>query len=50
MYRIEFYETRNDFEDRRSDAFIDCLNWAEAVVVIEKLIENNPGAVVAVGQ
>jgi len=50
MIRVEFFETREEYEERRADSFIDCMDLAEALVVMEKLLANHPGAVVAVGR
>jgi hypothetical protein len=49
MYRIEFFETREEYEIRRPDSTFNVLNWVEVEAVISNMINNNPDAVVSVG-
>lgn len=50
MYRIDFYATREDYEDRRPDSTFDAFSLPEALAIQETLFKHHPAAVVAIGR
>jgi hypothetical protein len=49
MWRIEFYRTREDYDNRSPDATFDASSFEEAVQMMASILKNNPGAVVSLG-
>jgi hypothetical protein len=49
MWTIEFYRTRDDYENRSPDSTFNASDYDEAQMMQTAILKNNPGAVVSIG-
>lgn len=49
MYRIDYYLTRDDYEDRKLDSTFDPSSWGKAMEICKLLLDRNPHGVVCIG-